>query len=87
MPERRLHVVSSAVVLVRPGRQADVAAALSALPGTGVHAADGTRLVVTIEGPSRGAVGDVLARMALLDGVIAANLVFEQADESEESIP
>ena len=85
MAERRLHVISSAVVLARPSRTAGIAAALAQLPGTELHAAEGSRMVVLIEGPSRRAVGDVLTRIALIDGVLAANMVFEQTDEDEES--
>ena len=80
MPEAAIHVVSSAVVTVRPERRDGVVAALAALPMTEVHAAAGSRIVAILEGASRGEVGSRLAHISLLDGVVAANMVFEHVD-------
>ena len=83
MPEPRLHIVSSAVVICRPGWTNAVAERLAALPDTEVRAAEANKIVVILEGTSRGAVGDRLTTIAVLDGVIAANLVFEHVEEIE----
>lgn len=84
MPEdRRYHHISSAVVSVLPTRGDDVAAQLSAMRDVEVYAHEGGKIVVVIEGTSTGAMGDYLTQIALLDGVIAANMVFEHI-ESEE---
>ena len=84
MPEERLHVISSAVVTVLTGRQSEVVAALAALPGTEVRAAEGNKIVVILEGNGRGEVGGGLAAIALMDGVVTANMVFEHVEHEEE---
>ena len=81
MPDPGRHHVSSAVVLARPGRAAAVTAALPGLPGVEVHAAEGGRIVITIEGQSSGELGDRLTEIAGMDGVLAANMVFEHSEE------
>lgn len=86
MPEAGRYHVSGAIVAVLPGRTAEIRERLAALPGVEVHAAEGARLVITIEGRSAGEMGDRLTGIALGDGVIAANLVFEHSD-SEEAQP
>lgn len=79
------HHISSAVVVALPARREDVCARLAEMPGVEVHAAEGTRLVITIEGPTTGMLGETLTRIALLDGVIAANMVFEHIEAHEET--
>lgn len=86
MPEERTRWhVSGAVVSVIPDRQEEVAAAVAALDGVEVHAAENARIVITIEGWSTGALGDRLNEIGGMDGVIAANMVYEQADEGVEA--
>ena len=48
-PKSRYHI-SSAVVSILPGREAEVLSILPSLPGVELHAAEGSRAVVTIEG-------------------------------------
>ena len=84
MREREGHVISSAVVTVLPGRLDEVAAALAGLEGTEVAAATNGRIVIVLEGGSRGAVGGRLAAIALMDGVVSANMVFEHVEDDEE---
>jgi nitrate reductase NapD len=74
-------------VSVLPGRQDDVVAALAALPETEVSAAKGNKIVVILEGRARSEVGSRLAAIALMDGVVAANMVFEHVDQAEEAWP
>jgi periplasmic nitrate reductase NapD len=81
-PPRRWHI-SSAVVAVKPGCESTVKAALSGLSGVEVHAADRSRIVVTIEGYSTGELGDRLTGISLMDGVIAANMVFEHSEQED----
>lgn len=80
MPERRRHHISSAVIATKPGGIDGVLAALAALDNVEVHAADKGKIVIVIEGPSTGVLGDTLMRISLLDGVIAANMVFEHVE-------
>ena len=72
--------ISSAVVTVRPERAREVARAIAALPGAEVHAVEGSKIVVVLEGPDSGALGTQLVTISLMDGVFSANMVFEQVD-------
>jgi nitrate reductase NapD len=72
--------ISSAVVTAFPHLADDVIAQLNALPDTEVRFSDGGKIVIVIEGASTGEVGSRLASIALMDGVLSANLVFEQID-------
>ncbi len=78
------HHISSAVVVVFPERRVELSKRLSSLPGVEVHAGEGSRIVVTIEGPSSGMLGETLVRISAMDGVIAANMVFEQIDDGKD---
>ena len=79
----RYHHISSAVVSVLPAMTEGVLARLSAMQDVEVHGHEGSKIVVVIEGSSTGAMGDRLTRIALLDGVIAANMVFEHIEAEE----
>ena len=84
MPEARRQHISSAVIAARPGSLDDVLAALEDFDNVEVHGADKGKIVVVIEGPSTGVLGDTLMRISVLDGVIAANMVFEHVDIEED---
>ena len=75
--------ISSAVVMVLPAARQQVGDVLATLPGVEIHAGDGSRIVITIEGETSGILGETLTRIALLDGVLAANMVFEHAVSQE----
>jgi periplasmic nitrate reductase NapD len=77
--------IASAVVAVMPCRRDDVASTLSALPHTEVSAAEGSKIVVILEGRTRGEIGERLAQIAMMEGVITANMVFEHTDGEETS--
>ena len=86
MSERRQHHISSAVIATKPGALDSVLAALAGLDNVEVHGADKGKIVIVIEGPSTGVLGDTLMRISLLDGVIAANMVFEHVEmEGDEA--
>lgn len=78
------HHISSAVVFALPARWDEIRKHLEKMPGVEVHAGDGSRLVVTIEGPTTGTLGETLTRISMLDGVISASMVFEHAEEQED---
>ena len=80
----RYHI-SSAVVVALPARREEIRDQLLQMPGVEVHAGEGSRLVVTIEGPTSGMLGETLTRMSLIDGVISANMVFEHIEEDAAS--
>jgi nitrate reductase NapD len=80
MSEARRHHISSAVIAAKPGCLDSVLAALSDFDNVEVHGADKGKIVIVIEGPSTGVLGDTLMRISVLDGVIAANMVFEHVE-------
>lgn len=71
--------ISSAVLRVANGREADVTEAVRAM-GCEVALTQDTRLIVLMEGPSSGAIGALLTEMNLLDGVHSACMVYEHAE-------
>jgi nitrate reductase NapD len=79
-----IHHISSAVVVAFPDRCADVAARLRTLPDTEVHYVEGGKIVLVLEGATTGEIGARLAAIGLMDGVLAANLVFEQIDIQDD---
>jgi nitrate reductase NapD len=81
MPEvPKSHHISSAVVSVLPAMADAVLSHLSRMDGVEVHGHQRGKIVVVIEGASTGALGDSLTRIALLDGVVTANMVFEHIE-------
>ena len=42
--------------------------------------AEGGRIIVVMEGPDSGTIGARLTEIALMEGVLSANLVFEHAE-------
>jgi nitrate reductase NapD len=84
MPDADLHIISSAVVSVMPGRREAVVEALAGISGAEVRAAAGSKIVVILEGADRGEVGGRLLRIADLDGVVSANMVFEHVETDTE---
>ena len=59
------HHISSAVVVALPARREEVRRRLRGMPGVEVHAGEGSRIVVTIEGPSSGMLGETLDRISI----------------------
>ena len=83
MPEQHHHI-SSAVVIARRDGMAAVSTLLAAMEGVELHAAEGGKIVVVIEGPSVGFLGDRLLEISAMRDVIAAHMVFEQAIVEQE---
>ena len=72
--------ISSAVVTAFPDQSKDVIARLMAIPDTEVHFSQNGKIVIVLVGGSTGEIGGRLASIAMMDGVISANLVFEHVD-------
>ena len=88
MPDpKRLHHISSAVVLARPDRVEAVSESLCRMDRTEIHARQAQRIVVVMEGSSADELGARLVAITSIDGVIAANMVFEHVGEVEASEP
>ncbi len=75
--------ISSAVIMTRPGLQGAVLERLYEMANVEVHAYQGNKIVVVIEGTSTGILGDRLSQISALDGVMAANMVFEHVETEE----
>jgi periplasmic nitrate reductase NapD len=83
MTRRELHI-SSLMVHGHPADLPAVRARIGAVPGAEVALCDPSgRMVVTLETGSQGDVADALTRIALLDGVLSAALVFHHVEEDE----
>ena len=80
----RYHV-SSAVVATLPQMTQSVVATLQKLENVEIHGEGNGKIVIVIEGTSSGMMGGVLTYISTLDGVISANMVFEQVDTEENS--
>ena len=77
------HYISSAVVLALPAHREDVSGRLAKMRGVEVHATEGSRIVITIEGSTSGMLGETLTTISVMDGVLAANMVFEHGEDQE----
>ena len=77
------HHISSAVVLAQPDVREEVAQRLADIRGVEVHASKGSRIIITIEGPTSGMLGETLTTISVMEGVLAANMVFEHSEDQE----
>jgi nitrate reductase NapD len=75
-----LHI-SSAVVSVLPKHLENVVQLLSNLPEVEVHHRNMSKIVIVLEGPESGALGARLAEISGWEGVLSANMVFEQIED------
>src|SRR6187401_980792 len=83
----RYHHISSVVVMVVPSRVAEIVQAITRLEDTEICAQENGRIVVVMEAASVGELGSRLTAIGNLDGVIAANMVFEHVEELREAEP
>lgn len=72
--------ISSAVVTVLPPRREDVLQALAELPGVEIHQRSASKIVIVMEAADSGTLGGRLAEIAGWQGVLSANMVFEQIE-------
>lgn len=70
--------ISSAVVTVLPNRREEILERLSTLAGFEIHHAEAFKIVIVMEAANAGAIGSRLAEIATWNGVLSANMVFEQ---------
>lgn len=85
MPERAKAVrhISSTVVRCRPADMARLQADIDVLEGAETVHGEHGKLIVILEGPTSSAVGDLLTRINLMDGVVSAAMVYEQIEPVE----
>ena len=77
--EATIHI-SSAVVSVLPDHRDEVLRALAALPDVEIHQRDASKIVIVMEATESGILGSRLAEIACWQGVLSANMVFEQVE-------
>jgi len=79
----RIRHISSALVLAFPERREEIARRISEMPDTEVHGIVSGKIVIVLEGGDVGEIGERMIAISLMDGVLAANLVFEQVDDPD----
>jgi periplasmic nitrate reductase NapD len=72
--------ISSAVVSVLPKHLDEVLRKLAALPDVETHQSNALKIVIVMEAAESGIMGGRLAEIASWQGVLSANMVFEQVD-------
>ena len=77
--ETTVHI-SSAVVSVLPDHRDNVLRMLATVPGLETHQRDASKIVIVMEAVESGILGGRLAEIATWQGVLSANMVFEQVD-------
>jgi periplasmic nitrate reductase NapD len=82
-PSATYHI-SSAVIVTMPHMRERVVESLAEMPNVEVYAHEAGKIVVVIEGTSTGMLGEILSRISLLEGVVAANMVFEHVETQGE---
>ena len=81
--EATIHI-SSAVVSVLPDYRDQVLRMLATLPGVETHQRDASKIVIVMEATESGILGSRLAEIASWQGVLSANMVFEQVERSAD---
>ena len=77
--EATVHI-SSAVVSVLPDHRDQVLRRLAAMSGVETRQRDASKIVIVMEAANSGIIGGRLAEIATWQGVLSANMVFEQVD-------
>jgi nitrate reductase NapD len=72
--------VCGLLLMARPENVSRVERQLSEIPGVELHANDGGRMVVTVEGSTYRECADIMNQLATLDGVASSSLVYHQLD-------
>jgi periplasmic nitrate reductase NapD len=76
--------ISSAVVSVLPEWRDRILNALAGLPDIEIHQHDNRKIVIVMEAAESGIIGGRLAEIACWQGVLSANMVFEQVERSAD---
>jgi nitrate reductase NapD len=72
--------VCGLLLMARPENARRVEQLLHAMDGVEVHASEGGRMVVTVEGRAYQECADIMNQLATLDGVASSSLVYHQLD-------
>ncbi|HEX8990011.1 MAG TPA: chaperone NapD [Rhodocyclaceae bacterium] len=77
--------ISSAVIHARPGAAGSLRARLEAIAGVEIHAADDSRLIVTIEADDDRATADIFESLGRLAGVLSVAMVYHRTEDDPEA--
>ena len=77
--EDTIHI-SSAVVSVLPKHRDEVLRMFATLPEVETHQSTASKIVIVMEAAESGIMGGRLAEIASWQGVLSANMVFEQVE-------
>jgi len=77
--------VCGVLLMSRPEHAPQVAETLRGMAGVELHANEGGRMVVTVEGSEYRQCADMITELATLEGVASSSLVYHQIDT--ESVP
>src|SRR3954467_4939028 len=72
--------ISSAVVSVLPVHRENVIGLLSDMDGVEVHHQSAPKIIIGLERHDSGVLGAKLAEISSIEGVLSANMVFEQIE-------
>lgn len=74
--------LASAIIQVRPERLSWVCRQIAATPGVEIHGEDPRGcLIITLEGAATAPLADILVQLRDLDGVLAADLVYQHIED------
>jgi nitrate reductase NapD len=76
--------ICGVLLMARPERAEAVVGAIESLPGVELHANDGGRMVVTVEGAAFDSCADTMDRLATLSGVASSSLVYHEIDTEQQ---
>lgn len=76
--------ISSAVISVLPAARANVLEALARLANVEIHYSSASKIVIVLEAPESGVLGSRLAEISTWSGVLSANMVFEQIEQTAD---
>lgn len=76
--------VCGLLLMSRPEHAPKVEQALHGMAGVEVHANDGGRMVVTIEGNAYHECSDIMNEVATLSGVASSSLVYHEIDKESQ---
>ncbi len=82
--ETRETHISSAVISVLPAAREHVLEALAQLPNVEIHYSSASKIVIVLEAPESGVLGSRLAEISTWSGVLSANMVFEQIEQTAD---
>lgn len=75
--------ISSAIIMTLPAMHETVLAQLHEMANVEVRAHAGNKIVAVIEGTSTSILCNCLSQISALEGVMAANMVFEHVETEE----